>query len=96
MAINISLVNFTEQGLKSIKDSPKRAQGFRDLAKKHGVSVRDIYWTTGQYDMVVITEGPEEALATVLLSVAKLGHVRSQTLRAMDQETFQRVLGKVE
>lgn len=96
MAINISLVNFTEQGIKSIKDSPKRAQGFRDLAKKHGVSVRDIYWTTGQYDMVVITEGTEEALATVLLSVAKLGNVRSQTLRAMDQETFQRVLGKVE
>ncbi len=96
MAINISLVNYTEQGIKSIKDSPKRAQGFRDLAKKHGVSVRDIYWTAGQYDMVVITEGTEEALATVLLSVAKLGNVRSQTLRAMDQETFQRVLGKVE
>lgn len=96
MAINISLVNLTEQGIKSIKDSPKRAQGFRDLAKKHGVSVRDIYWTAGQYDMVVITEGTEEALATVLLSVAKLGNVRSQTLRAMDQETFQRVLGKVE
>ena len=96
MAINISLVNYTEQGIQSIKDSPKRAQGFRDLAKKHGVSVRDIYWTAGQYDMVVITEGTEEALATVLLSVAKLGNVRSQTLRAMDQETFQRVLGKVE
>ena len=96
MAINISLVNFTEQGIKSIKDSPKRVQGFRDLAKKHGVSVRDIYWTTGQYDMVVIAEGTDEALATVLLSVAKLGNVRSQTLRAMDQETFQRVLGKME
>ena len=96
MAINISLVNFTEQGIKSIKDSPKRAQAFRDLAKKHGVSVRDIYWTTGQYDMVVITEGTDEALATVLLSVAKLGNVRSQTLRALDQETFLRVLGKVD
>jgi uncharacterized protein with GYD domain len=96
MAINISLVNFTEQGIKGIKDSPKRAQGFRDLAKKHGVNVRDIYWTAGQYDMVVITEGTDEALATVLLSVAKLGNVRSQTLRALDQETFQRVLGKVE
>ncbi len=96
MAINISLVNFTEQGIKGIKDSPKRAQGFRELAKKHGVSVRDMYWTTGQYDLVVITEGTDEALATVLLSVAKLGNVRSQTLRAMDAETFQRVLNKVE
>ena len=62
MAINISLVNFTEQGIRNVKDSPKRAQGFRDLAKKHGVSVRDLYWTTGQYDMIAITEGDDEAL----------------------------------
>jgi uncharacterized protein with GYD domain len=96
MAINISLVNFTEQGIKGIKDSPKRAQGFRELAKKHGVNVRDIYWTAGQYDMVVITEGTDDALATVLLSAARLGNVRTHTLRAMDLETFQRVLAKVD
>lgn len=96
MAINVSLVNFTEQGIKNIKDSPKRAQAFRDLAKKHGVSIRDLYWTTGQYDMVIVAEGTDEALAAVLLTVARLGNVRTQTLRAMDQETFQRVLAKVE
>lgn len=96
MAINISLVNFTDQGIKNVKDSPKRAQAFRDLAKKHGVSVRDVYWTSGQYDMVVITEGTDEALAAVLLSVARVGNVRSQTLRAMDLETFQRVLSKLD
>ena len=95
MAINISLVNFTEQGMRGIKDSPKRAQAFRDLAKKHGVSVRDVYWTSGQFDMVVIMEGADEATTTVLLSVAKLGNVRTQTLKAMDAETFQRVLEKV-
>lgn len=95
MAIDISLVNFTEQGMRGIKDSPKRAQAFRDLAKKHGVSVRDVYWTTGQFDMVVIMEGADEAMTAVLLSVAKLGNVRTQTLKAMDAETFQRVLGKV-
>ena len=96
MAINISLVNFTEQGIKGIKDSPKRVQGFRELAKKHGVTVRDMYWTTGQYDMVVIAEGTEDALAAVLLSAARLGNVRTQTLRAMDQEAFQRVLAKLD
>lgn len=96
MAINISLVNFTEQGIRNVKDSPKRAQGFRDLAKKHGVSVRDLYWTTGQYDMIAITEGDDEALMAVLLSISRLGNVRTQTLRAMDLETFQRVLAKVE
>ena len=96
MAINVSLVNFTDQGIRNVKDSPKRAAAFRELAKKHGVTVRDLYWTTGQYDMVVITEGAEEALAAVLLSVARLGNVRTQTLRAMDLETFQRVLAKVD
>lgn len=95
MAINVSLVNFTDQGIRNIKESPARVKAFRDLCKKHGVNVRDMYWTLGQYDMVVITEGPEEALSTVMLSVAKLGNVRTQSLRAMDAETWQRVLEKV-
>jgi len=96
MAIGISLVNFTDQGIRNIKDSPKRAAALRELAKKQGVTVRDVYWTTGQYDMVVIAEGSDEALAALLLSVGKLGNARSQTLQAMDQETFQRVLAKVD
>ena len=95
MAIGISLVNFTDQGIKNIKDSPKRAAAFRELSKKQGVTVRDVYWTTGQYDMVVIAEGTDEATTALLLSVGRLGNVRTQTLRAMDAETFQRVLEKV-
>jgi uncharacterized protein with GYD domain len=95
MAINVSLVNFTEQGIRNVKDSPQRARAFRELCKQQGVQVRDMLWTTGPYDMVVITEGPEEALTSVLLSVAKLGNVRTQSLRAMDQESWQRVLEKV-
>ena len=95
MAINVSLVNFTDQGIRNIKDSPSRARAFRELCKQQGVQVREILWTTGPYDMVAITEGPEEALSAVLLSVAKLGNVRTQSMRAMDQESFQRVLEKV-
>lgn len=96
MAIGISLVNFTDQGIKGIKDSPKRAAAFRELAKKQGVTVKDIYWTTGQYDMVVIAEGGDDALTALLYSVGKLGNVRTQTMRAMDFEGFQRVLAKVD
>ena len=95
MAINVSLVNFTDQGIRNIKDSPQRARAFRDLCKQQGVQVRELLWTSGAYDMVVITEGAEEALSAVLLSAAKLGNVRTQSLRAMDQETFARVLEKV-
>jgi uncharacterized protein with GYD domain len=95
MAINVSLVNYTDQGIRNIKDSPQRARAFRELCKQHGVQIRELLWTTGPYDIVVIAEGPEDALSAVLLSVAKLGNVRTQSLRAMDQETFQRVLEKV-
>jgi len=95
MAINVSLVNFTDQGIRNIKESPQRARAFRELCKQHSVQVREMLWTTGPYDIVVITEGTEEALTTVLLSVAKLGNVRTQSLRAMDQEAFQRALEKV-
>jgi uncharacterized protein with GYD domain len=95
MAINVSLVNYTDQGIRNIKDSPQRARAFREICKQQGVQVREILWTSGPYDMVVIAEGPEEALTAVLLSVAKLGNVRTQSLRALDQETFQRVLDKV-
>jgi uncharacterized protein with GYD domain len=95
MAINVSLVNFTDQGVRNIKDSPQRARAFRELCKQQGVQVRELLWTTGPYDIVAITEGPEEALTAVLLSVAKLGNVRTQSMRAMDQEAFQRVLDKV-
>jgi len=95
MPINIVLAKFTDQGMKNIKDSPQRAKAFRDLAKKQGVTVRELYWTLGRYDLVTVIEGSEEAMAAVMLSVAKLGNVRSESLRAMDQETMQRVLEKV-
>lgn len=95
MAINVSLVNFTDQGIRNIKDSPQRARAFRELCRQHGVQVREMLWTTGAYDMVVITEGPEDALSSVLLSAAKLGNLRTQSLRGVDQETFQRVLERV-
>ena len=95
MAINVSLVSFTEQGIRNVKESPQRARAFRELCKQHGVQVREMLWTHGPYDMVVITEGPDEALSTVTVSVAKLGNVRTQSMRAMDQEAWQRVLEKV-
>ena len=95
MAINVSLVSYTEQGIRNVKESPQRARAFRELCKQNGVQVREMLWTAGPCDMVVITEGTEESISAVLLSVAKLGNVRTQSMRAMDLETWQRVLDKV-
>jgi uncharacterized protein with GYD domain len=79
----VTLANFTEQGVRNAKESPKRAEAFKEMAKKHGCSVKDIYWTQGQYDLVTITEAPDEITATALaLSIAGQGNVRTETLRA--------------
>lgn len=96
MAINVVLANFTEQGIKNIKDSPQRAKAFKDLAKKHSVTVRELYWTLGRYDIVTIIEGSEDAMTALMLSVAKLGNIRTESLRAMDEEGIKRVLEKVQ
>ena len=72
MATFISLTNFTEQGIRQVKDSPARAHAFSEMAKKLGVTVKAVYWTVGAYDMVVITEGSEEAVTAALLTVAPL------------------------
>jgi uncharacterized protein with GYD domain len=95
MATFISLVNFTDQGIRGVKDSPKRADAFKAAAKKLGVTVKDIYWTVGRYDVVVVLEGDEEAVTSTLLKIGSLGNVRSETLRAFSAADMGRILSNV-
>ena len=95
MATYISLVNFTDQGIRGIKDSPKRAEAFKAMAKKLGVTVKELYWTVGHYDVVTILEGEDEAVTAALLKVGSLGNVRSQTLRAFSAAEMGRIVGNV-
>jgi len=59
----VVLVNFTDQGIRNAKDSVKRMEAFKEMAKKFGVTVREFFWTYGRYDMVAINEAPDEDLA---------------------------------
>lgn len=96
MATYLVLANFTEQGIKAVKDSPKRADAFKQMAKKHGATVKDVYWTLGQYDIVAIVEAPDEMAMTALgLSLAGLGNVRTQTLRAFTEADMKGILDKM-
>jgi len=96
MATFIVLGNFTEQGIRSIKESPKRSDAFKALAAKAGVKVKDIYWTLGHYDIVTIVEAPDTATATSLgLAIASLGNVRTETLTAFSAEEFGKILAKM-
>ena len=82
MPAYITLANFTEQGARNIKDSPKRYEAFKSAAEAAGVSIKSVHWTTGAYDIVVVSEGTEDAVMALALKTAALGNVRTQTLRA--------------
>ena len=83
MANYILLATYTEQGLKAIKDTVKRTEASREVAKKAGLTMKECYWTLGAFDVVALFEAPDdETMTAFALSLAKLGNVKTQTLRA--------------
>jgi uncharacterized protein with GYD domain len=96
MAHYVILATFTDQGLKAAKDSPKRAEAFRQMAQTFGVTVKDIFWTQGRYDIVAVTEAPDEIAATALnLSLSALGNIRTESLRAFSAEEMGKIVAKM-
>jgi uncharacterized protein with GYD domain len=95
MATYILLASFTDQGIRKVKDSPKRADAFKDMAKKCGATVKDVFWTLGEYDIVAVVEAPDDVSITALgLSSGALGNIRTQTLR-FTQADMKTILGKM-
>ncbi|BCG03684.1 GYD domain-containing protein (plasmid) [Paraburkholderia sp. PGU19] len=96
MATYLSLWNFSDQGIRAVKDTTKRAGTMKEMAQKAGVTVKDIYWTLGTYDGVVLFEAQnEEAVAALGLALGALGNVRTQTVRAFSLDEMNGVLGKL-
>jgi uncharacterized protein with GYD domain len=96
MALYVILANFTDQGVRNIKDTPKRADAFKAMAEKSGVKIHSLFWTLGQHDVVTIAEADDDLAATALnLSVAALGNVKTQTLRAFDAADMAKIIAKM-
>src|SRR5262249_33671974 len=96
MALYVTLSSFTDQGIKAIKDTPKRAEAFKQLAEKNGVKVHSILWTLGQYDVVTILEADDDiAVTAVGLSIGALGNVRGQTLKAFNAADMAKIIAKM-
>ena len=96
MVTYVVLAKFTEQGVRNARDSPKRADAFKELAKTFGVTVKEIVWTQGQYDIVTLIEAPDESSAMSLnLSLAALGNVRTETMRAFSAAEMAKIVGKM-
>jgi len=95
MATYVSLISWTDQGIKNFKDTVKRADDAAALAERMGGKFGPIYWTLGSHDIVVISEFPDDETGTAfLLAVGSLGNVRTQTLRAFSKEEMQAIIAK--
>jgi uncharacterized protein with GYD domain len=94
MAKYILLVNWTEQGVKNVKDSPKRLDAARKLAETAGAKLGEFYMTMGGYDMVAHVDAPDDAtVARFVLHLAGAGNVRTQTLKAFSEDEYRKILG---
>jgi len=85
-----------EAGEQSLEQSPKRADAFKEMTKTFGVTVKELVWTQGHYDIVTIVEAPDESAAMSLnLSLGALGNVRTETLRAFSAAEMTKIIGKM-
>jgi uncharacterized protein with GYD domain len=92
----IFIGNFTDQGVKTVKDSVKRADAVKELGKKFGVTMNDIHWTMGTHDVVAMFEAPDgPSMSAFVLAVGMAGNVRGQTLRAYGKDEMSGILKKL-
>jgi uncharacterized protein with GYD domain len=96
MANYVVLAKFTDQGIRSIKNSPQRASQVTEIAKSFGCEMREIYWTLGQYDIVAIVDAKDEqSLSAFGYSLGAAGNVRTQTLRAFTTDEIEKVISRL-
>ena len=95
MPIYVVLGNWTDQGTKDFGGAVERANGFRALVEQAGGRVRELVWTMGEYDFVIVAEGPDdETAATLVLRVGAAGNVRSKTMRAFDADEMSDIIAR--
>jgi uncharacterized protein with GYD domain len=96
MASYLVLANWTEQGIKNVKESPRRLDAARELGRKLGVEIKEFYMTMGAYDMVVRLEaGSDEAVAKLALALGAGGSLRTVTLKAFTEAEYREIVGSL-
>jgi uncharacterized protein with GYD domain len=96
MATYISLINYTDQGIQTVKETIERANAAKQLAANMGGELREVYWTLGAWDVVAISEAPDDETATAFaLALGSQGNIRTTTLRGFDAEEMKGIVAKV-
>ena len=96
MATFMMTISFTEQGIRTIRDAPKRIEAARQLAKQLGIEIKQLYLTSGESDMVSFLEASNgDNVAKFALAIGSRGHVRTRTARAWPEAEFTRMVGEL-
>ncbi len=96
MPTYVALVKWTDQGIRTVKDRPKRLDAVREAARRQGGQLKDFYLVMGEYDLVAIFDFPtDEAYTSTVLAVASQGNVRTTSLRAFNEEEYRRIIGAI-
>jgi uncharacterized protein with GYD domain len=95
MPIYVALGNWTDQGTRDFGGAVQRANGFRELVEQAGGRVRELVWTMGEYDFIIVAEAPDdETVTTLVLRVAAAGNVRTKTMRAFDADQMSDIIAR--
>jgi uncharacterized protein with GYD domain len=96
MPTYITLLRWTSKGLENVKESPLRLDAARKMLKSAAVTLKDFYMLTGRYDMVIISEAPDDgAIAKGMLTVASHGNVQTETLREFSEKEYRNIIGSL-
>ncbi len=96
MPTYITLGRYTQQGISNIKESPNRLDAVKAAASSAGAQIKDFYLTMGEYDLVLITEAPDDqTVARLLLGIGSQGNVSTETLRAFTEDEFRQLVGSL-
>ena len=96
MATYVSLMHFTEQGIRNIKESPSRLDAAKKAFQAAGGELKQFYLAMGEYDMVLVSEAPDdETVARIALSLGSLGNVRTQTMRVFSEAEYRKIVGSL-
>lgn len=94
MPTYFSLLNWTDQGIKNVKDSPKRLDAVKKSIKELGGDLKVFYMLQGENDLMWIVDMPnDEALAKLLLKIGSAGNIRTTTMRAYPEEEYRKIIG---
>ena len=93
MPTYVGLVKFTDQGIRNVKGTTKRAKSFQEMAEKAKVKVKEILWTMGRYDLVLVIDAPDdETISRLTLGLGILGNVKTETLKAFSAQEMDQIL----